>query len=106
MNNEKLYTENEICEILNISHWTLKSWYLWESRDIKKGGERYLPVPYRLSGMKGRPKRWDKKMVDALVKYQENIIRGRNGIHGIYSNPDHFETKNYKKSIENTCNEK
>ena len=101
MKNEKLYTDYEVCELLNISHWTLKTWYLWESRDIKNGAERYLPVPIRLQNMKGRPKRWTKDMVNALKKYNSSIVKGRNGMHGAYSNPMHFETKKYKKSLEN-----
>ena len=102
MNNEKLYTEIELCEILNISNWTLKSWYLWESRDIKKGMDRYLPVPIKLSDRRGRPKRWTNDMVKQLQEYQKSIVKGRNGVHGEYSNPVHFETRKYKKSIENS----
>lgn len=101
MNNEKLLTETEICEKLNISHWTLKTWYLWESRDIKAGGERYLPVPIKLTNLKGQPKRWTNDMLKDLKKFKESIVKGRNGVHGAYSNPVHFETKKYKKSLEN-----
>ncbi len=105
-NEEKLYTENELCEILNISSWTLKTWYLWESRDIRNGLPSYLPKPIKLTNRRGKPKRWTESMVNELKDYQGSIVKGRNGVHGAYSNPVHFETKKYKKSIENTCNDK
>lgn len=108
MKNEKLYTETEICKALGISTWTLKTWYMWQSKELANNPDMkpYLPEPYKMAEMKGRPRRWNDKMLKELKEYQNTIVKGRNGAYGKYSNPVHYETKKYKKSLENTCETK
>ena len=40
-----------------------------------------------------------------LKEFKKNIVVGRNGVYGMYSNPLYKETKKYKKSIENVDKE-
>lgn len=102
MKKEKLYNLHEICEYLKISSWTLLHWYDLQKKQIKDGliTEEYLPQPIRLQDVKGRPKMWTQTMADKLQKYQSNIIMGRNGIYGAYSNPNHKSTRKYKNMKE------
>lgn len=102
MTNTKKYNIHEICEYLNISSWTLLHWYDLEKKQLKDGliDKPYLPVPERLTNVKGRPKMWTQEMADALKEYQSNIIMGRNGIYGVYSNPNHYTTRKYQKNKE------
>lgn len=99
MKSEKTYNIYELCEYLNVSSWTLLHWYNLEKKQLKDGliTECYLPQPLRLEKVKGRPKSWTQEMADKLKEYQSSIVMGRNGIYGVYSNPDHYTTKKYQK---------
>ena len=103
MKNEKKYSVNEICELLNISAFTLRHWYDLQTKQIKDGliEKEYLPTPERDMTMKGRPRYWTEKQLRELKDYQASITYGRNGIYGVYSNPNHKETKKYKNSLTN-----
>lgn len=102
MKNEKVYRANEICEELKITDFTLANWYNWENKQLKQGliTERYLPQPLIVEHEKGRPRIWTQEMLEQLKEHKSKIITGRNGIYGMYSNPNHFSTRKYKKSIE------
>ena len=101
MSNEKKYSVTQICEELNISVFTLRHWYDLQTKQIKDGliEKPYLPEPNRDLTMKGRPRYWTKSQLNELKKYQSSITYGRNGIYGVYSNPNHKETKKYKNSL-------
>ena len=107
MINEKTYTADEICELLNISKFTFQHWYDLQSKQIRDGliTEKYLPEPIRLEGMRGKPRRWTDKMVNTLRKYKEGIVIGRNGIYGVYTNPNYKNTKKYKNPVSSIDNE-
>ena len=107
MSNEKMYTADEICAELNISSFTLQHWYNLQSVQIKDGliTEKYLPEPIRVQTMRGKPRRWTEEMLNELRKYKEGIVIGRNGIYGIYTNPNYKETKKYKNPVESIDNE-
>lgn len=98
----KMYSANEVCTKLKISSWTLANWYRWERKQIDNGNVEgpYLPEPIRLEHVKGKPRRWTGEMVKELKDYKKNIVTGRNGIYGVYSNPYYKNTQKYKKSIE------
>jgi hypothetical protein len=99
---EGFYTTKELCEELGITTYTLTNWYSWEKKRLAEGDidEPYLPQPYRMYDLKGRPRMWDTDMLYKLKLYKSQIIVGRNGIYGKYSNPYHKETKKYKKEME------
>lgn len=103
MNNDKKYSVTEICEILNISAFTLRHWYDLQTKQKNDGliETDYLPIPNRDTTMKGRPRYWTGEQLQKLQEYQSSITYGRNGIYGAYSNPNHKETKKYKKSLTN-----
>lgn len=107
MSNEKLYSADEICKELNITIYTLSNWYRWQTKQIKNQNvkEPYLPEPIRVMNVKGRPRRWNKDMLAQLKEFKKNLVVGRNGVYGMYSNPLYKETKKYKKSIENVDTE-
>lgn len=102
LKNENGYKLCEVCEILNISTYTLANWYRWEKRQLEDGivKEKYLPEPKRLIHEKGQPRVWSEEDVKKLLEHQKNIITGRNGIFGEYSNPYYKNTEKYKKSVE------
>lgn len=104
MVNEKVYSVSELCEELHISNWTLIHWYDLQQLQMKEGliDKPYLPEPLRLSDQRGKPRRWTESMVEALRQYQKNIVVGRNGIYGAYSNPNHKNTKKYQKTFDKT----
>lgn len=103
MSKNQTYSSDDVCKALNITMYTLSNWYRWEKKQLAQGliTETYLPQPIRLEHTKGTPRRWTAKMVKELEKYQHSIVTGRNGIYGVYSNPNHKDTKKYKKSIDN-----
>ena len=98
----KEYKLMDVCNELQISNWTLRNWYMWENKALKDGliDKPQLPQPKRLEHSKGSPRIWDEEMVKQLKEYQQNIVMGRNGIFGVYSNPEHKNTKKYKKQME------
>lgn len=98
----KEYKLMDVCAELNISNWTLRNWYMWENKALKDGliDKSRLPEPIRREHTKGTPRIWTQKMVDQLKEYQKSIVSGRNGIFGVYSNPEHKNTKKYKKQME------
>jgi len=102
MVNEKMYSATDVCAELNISRFTLTHWYDLQSNLLRDGmiTEKYLPEPVRLTNERGKPRRWTQEMVDALRKYQENIVVGRNGIYGMYTNPNHLSTRKYQKHVD------
>lgn len=102
MSNTQMYRADEICKELNISNWTLMNWYRWEKKLLNSGEVEvpYLPVPERVTCEKGQPRIWTSEQLEQLKDFKKHIIVGRNGSFGKYSNPNHFNTKKYKKSIE------
>lgn len=96
----KLYNVEELSKELNVSIYTVRFWYECQSKQLRDGAidKPYLPEPQRIQG-KGRPRIWTEEQMNALKKYQEGIVKGRNGIYGAYTNPDHFNTRKYKKQI-------
>lgn len=102
MSKELLYQAANVCEQLNITQWTLRNWYAWEKKQLNSNiiSETYLPKPQILEHQKGKPRVWTQEQIEQLKEYKKNIITGRNGIFGAYSNPTHFETKKYKKSLQ------
>ncbi len=83
-----LYSKKEVCGILDISEFTLDTWYMWESKDLRNEEveEHYLPVPIKEMNTKGRPRRWTLEMIADLKDFQDSIVRGRNGRYGKYTN--------------------
>lgn len=103
MSNEKMFNANEVCAELNITFWTLRNWYQWESLALREGNisSKYLPEPIRDCTKKGKPRLWTESMIEALKNYKSTIVTGRNGVYGVYTNPSHKNTKKYKKSLQN-----
>ena len=99
-----MYNLYEVCEQLGVSTYTVKNWYMWENRLIKqqKIKKRYLPQPKKQKHTKGSPNMCDDKMIEQLKEFKANIVTGRNGIYGEFSNPYHKQTKKYKKQTEET----
>ena len=95
-----MYSSKQVCEILGISSYTFANWYRWERKEVNKGCQPYLPEPIRASNERGKPRYWSDEMLDQLKEFQSNIVVGRNGKYGEYSNPYHFETKKYKEEME------
>lgn len=88
MQNKNLLNAKELCEKLNISSYTLASWYRWENKMIREGliTERYLPTPVIDYSKRGAPRYWDNVMLEQLKEYKKHIVVGKNGIYGKYSN--------------------
>lgn len=88
MNNETLYSKKTVCEMLEITTFTIENWYRWEQKELQNGEitERYLPIPIKLQNVKGRPLQWTMDMIEILMKYKESIVHGRNGKYGKYTN--------------------
>lgn len=84
-----IYSRNEVCDMLGISVFTMNTWYRWQKKQLDNGfvDKEYLPKPERQSGLKGQPLRWSMEMIGELRDFKSGIIKGRNGIYGIYSNP-------------------
>lgn len=99
MNDEKMYSADEVCKALKVSSWTLSNWYRWEQKRVDAGEENRLPKPIKLEHTKGKPRRWTKEMIEQLKDFKKSLVTGRNGIYGVYTNPYHKETKKYKKSV-------
>ena len=95
MTNEKLYKVDEVCEQLQISPHTLLKWYQWERYSIRDGkvDSTYLPQPEKLKSSKGQPKVWTQEQIEELRVFKSNMVVGRNGRFGKYSNPLHKEEK-------------
>ena len=89
----KNYYANDVCEILNISNYTLSNWYRWERKCLKDGGadKPYLPQPNYEMDVKGKPRYWTSEQIKQLESYKKNIVHGRNGKYGKYTNPLHKE---------------
>lgn len=94
-----MYDRKETAEKVGVSVWTLRTWYLWQNKRLKNNdiSEPYLPKPKVIPNRKGNPRGWTDEMIEALKKYKETIVLGRNGMFGDLSNPLHKETKKYKK---------
>lgn len=97
-----MYNLYQVCEQIGVSTYTVKNWYRWENSLIKTGKitERYLPQPERQIHTKGSPRMWTDKMIEQLKEFKSNIVVGRNGIYGEFSNPYHTKTKKYQKQKE------
>jgi hypothetical protein len=91
MSNEKIYLIDEVCEILKVSTHTLQKWYQWERYELRDGivSENYLPIPNKLTNKRGKPKFWTENQIKELQKFKNEIVMGRNGRFGKYSNPLH-----------------
>lgn len=91
MSNEKYYSVNEICKLLKISNATFANWYRWE-RKMKRDNPDYvsvLPEPIRQMDMRGKPRRFTSEQLTTIKEFKRNIVVGRKGIYGKYSNPSY-----------------
>lgn len=104
---EKMYNLEAVCVELGITPHTLAKWTQWEKNQLRDGliDKPYLPVPIKQEHTKGRPKLWTQTMVNQLKEHKKNMVTGRNGIYGMYTNPNHKNTKKYKKAQEENKNE-
>lgn len=96
---ERTYNTTEVCVELGVSYHTLTTWYRWQTR-LKKEGKidtNYLPEPIKQTELRGKPRMWTQEMVDALKEYKKNMVVGRNGVYGAYSNPEHHKAKLLKQ---------
>lgn len=86
---ECIYSREDVCSLLGISVFTMRSWYNWQKKQIEEGivQEEYLPHPQRIVNAKGQPLMWSLDMIDDLRMYQSSIVKGRNGKYGKYTNP-------------------
>lgn len=100
MSNEKTYLLNEVCEEVNISIHTLQKWYQWERYELKEGlvSKNYLPIPTKLTDKRGKPRIWTESQVEELKKFKENMVIGRKGRFGKYSNPLHKKEETNEQS--------
>ena len=85
---ERIYSKKEVCDMLNISTFTLETWYRWEKKELENEEVvgHYLPQPLRLENTRGKPLRWTYEMIEELKYFQSQIVRGRNGRFGKYTN--------------------
>lgn len=99
MSNEKKFNYDQAAMELNISRHTLKTWYIWEARQLKEGSitEHYLPRPHIDTGKRGNPRYFTARDIRDLKKFQSTIVVGRKGKFGRFSNPNH------KEEIVNGC---
>lgn len=88
MDDMRVYSKMEVCEMLGISYFTLQNWYNWQKKELSSNPEQreYLPRPIKIEHKRGRPLMWSKEMVEMLRVYQSGMVRGRNGIYGKYTN--------------------
>lgn len=93
MVDEKMFNFDEVAAKLKISKYTLRTWYTWESKLLREGSvkEHYLPIPYRATNERGVPKYFTKADIEKLAQFKANMVVGRNGIYGKFSNPNHKE---------------
>ena len=88
MFDDLIYSKEDVCSMLGITHFTLENWYRWERKELKEGAidVKYLLVPTKLENVKGKPLRWSLSMINELIEYKNSIVRGRNGKFGKYTN--------------------
>ena len=98
---EGYYNLNQLCEKIDVSIWTIRNWYSWERRLLNEGKitEPYLPQPKKFEDVKGKPRMWTESDVVELTKYKDNMVTGRNGVYGQFTNPEHKETKKYQNLL-------
>jgi len=96
MSNEKKYRVDEVCEKVGISQHTMIRWYYWEGCELRDGviTERYLPIPEKDISKRGKPKYWTEEQIEQLKEFKKNMVVGRHGRYGKYSNPLHKEGNN------------
>mgnify|MGYP002623803921 CR=1 FL=1 len=96
------YNLNQLCDKLDVSIWTIRNWYSWEKQLLKEGKitEPYLPQPKKFEDVQGKPRMWTDDAIAELKKYKDNIVIGRNGVYGKYTNPEHTQAKKYHKTLE------
>ncbi len=84
-----IYNRNDVCQMLGVSQFTIKNWYMWQRKQLDEGNidAEYLPHPERKTNVKGQPLYWSLEMISDLKSYQSSIIKGRNGVFGKYTNP-------------------
>jgi hypothetical protein len=85
----ELFKASEVCNRLGITTWTLTNWYQWERISLEDGSlsARCLPVPIKAEGVKGKPRMWTENQIEELRAFQNNIVKGRNGIMARVTNP-------------------
>lgn len=99
INNVKMYRIDEVAEILNLSRYTIANWYAWETKLLKTGEvtEAFLPKFTKVTNMSGRPKFWSEDAVEALKKFKNEMVMGRHGKFGKFTNPQYI--KKSQKSL-------
>lgn len=95
MSTEKTFDYDQTAAALKISRHTLKTWYLWESKQLREGSitEHYLPRPHIEHNKRGNPRYFTSSDIKELKKYKETIVVGRKGKYGRFSNPNHKEVQ-------------
>ena len=88
MDDKCIFTKIDVCNMLEISTFTLNNWYRWERKELASEScvKPYLPVPKQDMNAKGKPLKWSMKMVEQLRDYKNNMVMGRNGKYGKYTN--------------------
>lgn len=83
-----IYNIEQVSKMLGVTIYTVRNWYMWQNKLIKSGEveKKYLPIPEKQIHAKGKPSMWSLEMIDDLRMYQKDIVRGRNGNYGKFTN--------------------
>lgn len=67
-----MYNAQETADLLNISLWTLKSWYEWQRKYMRDNNltDPILPVPYKIKSTRGNPNMWTEEQIEKLKRFQ------------------------------------
>ena len=86
-----LYSKQEVAKELDVSIYTITNWYKWESKLIRTSEikQRFLPIPTKIRYAKGQPNYWSFEQIEQLREFKDNMIKGRNGMFGKFTNPKH-----------------
>ena len=96
---KEFYTKPEVVRELQISLYTLDRWYNWEhKRMIAENDSSRLPIPQKLSDVRGCPRVWTKEQIEQLKEFRKTYLPagGGKGQYGKYSNSKYEKKRGNK----------
>ena len=80
--NPNLLSASQVANALDISVKTLTNWYRWYFDDTIKKDYDFPKLPEYFQEYQNGPRYWTKEDIPQLIKFQEWLPRGRNGVMG------------------------
>lgn len=98
MQDTKLLKLEEVAILIGSSYWTVRTWYVWKSKNKDHPLAQLLPDPIQSAPRQTRY--WKQSDIWKLLEFKSKLPRGRNGVMGNVTTVGYHKKRGKKSESE------